>query len=544
MSTFPSPTLQNVTVNGTTTVLDSAGVSQPITQGQLASTATGKGASLVGFLQSGTGAVARSTQSKLQDVINAADFSSTLGTGGDDYPAIQAALNACPSGGRVVLPRGKSYSLSAGLVANAGVFLDAETLHDVTTNANGSNAGFPRIVWAGGVSSGAMFTIKPATVGDAVWGGGTRDIYWDGNAQVASAVEFDNTVGARFLGDVRNVTFAGVNINSNSGSTTNFSINNVVEYLHFVWGVAAACQGAHGVALAGNGTTVPSTQQQIMRCSGLVYNGFMVYIAENDNCFGGSINSATQTGGTGGALYLKTGGSQLPNFNVFNYVNGVVKQENGVLGTTILHYISEGGGLYQVSGSSVWHGDLLDYVTGKRFASHTYKLRKKIQINNAALLPQNASMSPVAVGLQWYCTQFPPSGTFTASAVLAPDYDLDAGHITAVELRFASNGTSAGTAQFLVSLSSCADGVSAPIVTPQATVTVTPTVAAQYTSFETTATLTTPLATANGDTLFLNIQRQNAGTNTDAIMLLSVRVLWEGTGPNSSGSGTYYIPQW
>jgi hypothetical protein len=67
------------------------------------------------FQQSGTGAGPRTYQSKMRDVISVMDFQAAqpsvpIGTGGDDYPALQAAINACVKGGspfgcEVFLPR-------------------------------------------------------------------------------------------------------------------------------------------------------------------------------------------------------------------------------------------------------------------------------------------------------------------------------------------------------------------------------------------------------------------------------------------------------
>ena len=107
MSTFPSPTLQNVTVNGTTTVLDSAGVSQPITQGQLASTATGKGAALVGFKQNATTAAVRTVLGRMLDWVNVKDFGAIGDGATDDTTAFINCLAYCQTAGKAMfLPDG------------------------------------------------------------------------------------------------------------------------------------------------------------------------------------------------------------------------------------------------------------------------------------------------------------------------------------------------------------------------------------------------------------------------------------------------------
>jgi len=66
-----------------------------------------KGAALVGSLQAGTGAVGRTVQSKLRDLISAKDFGAVGDGVTDDRVAIQAALNAAgTNGGSVYLPPG------------------------------------------------------------------------------------------------------------------------------------------------------------------------------------------------------------------------------------------------------------------------------------------------------------------------------------------------------------------------------------------------------------------------------------------------------
>lgn len=83
------------------------------------------GSSLIGFLQAGTGAVARTVQAKLRDVVSVKDFGAVGDGVTDDTAAIQAALNSgarwvsLPTGtflaGPVILPSG------VGLVGNGGI---------------------------------------------------------------------------------------------------------------------------------------------------------------------------------------------------------------------------------------------------------------------------------------------------------------------------------------------------------------------------------------------------------------------------------------
>src|SRR6266404_5427326 len=78
------------------------------------------GSSLVGFIQSGTGAVARTVQSKDRDVVSVKDFGAVGDGSTNDYAAFAAAL---ASGATYVKVPHANYRLSTGIVIPAGVQL-------------------------------------------------------------------------------------------------------------------------------------------------------------------------------------------------------------------------------------------------------------------------------------------------------------------------------------------------------------------------------------------------------------------------------------
>jgi hypothetical protein len=69
------------------------------------------GADMVGFLQAGTGAVARTAQSKMRDVVSVKDFGAVGDGVADDTVAIQAAITAS-KGRRLLFPPGRYYTTS------------------------------------------------------------------------------------------------------------------------------------------------------------------------------------------------------------------------------------------------------------------------------------------------------------------------------------------------------------------------------------------------------------------------------------------------
>ena len=73
----------------------------------LSSTGAGQGAELVGFIQEGTGMVARTSRAKARDIISAEDRGIS-GSGADETAAIQDLLNAS-IGKTLILGRGKTY---------------------------------------------------------------------------------------------------------------------------------------------------------------------------------------------------------------------------------------------------------------------------------------------------------------------------------------------------------------------------------------------------------------------------------------------------
>lgn len=92
--------------------------------------AASNGSSLVGFLQAGTGAVARTAQAKMRDVVSVKDFGAVGDGVADDTAAIQAAVNA---GGEVFFPTGRYLISSTITVAKTVSLLGSSSSFGDTT---------------------------------------------------------------------------------------------------------------------------------------------------------------------------------------------------------------------------------------------------------------------------------------------------------------------------------------------------------------------------------------------------------------------------
>ncbi|MGZ5029066.1 MAG: glycosyl hydrolase family 28-related protein [Methylobacter sp.] len=89
-----------------------SGAGHSVEYAQVSGTSTGQGAGLVGFIQTGTGAVARKVKDKLNEMISVKDFGAVGDGAADDTAAIQAAINSATSGMTVFFPAG-FYKITA-----------------------------------------------------------------------------------------------------------------------------------------------------------------------------------------------------------------------------------------------------------------------------------------------------------------------------------------------------------------------------------------------------------------------------------------------
>lgn len=230
----------------------------------LASTDAGKGAALVGFLQSGLGAVIRTMLDKARDIVHANDWG-LVGDGSDETTKLQQLFNAA-QGKVLMLGYGKTY----GIATATGLSIPANT----TLIANGSK--FKRLTARSGTLSDAEYNIS---IGDdcnidflsvdAV--GGISDIggvIISGNrVRIGSIRITASTAGSGGLGSLWNAIRVGVNsgksydVHIGSIECTNWDrpifVRNVERFSIGFVSVSTYCRGicfdncGHGVLRGG-----------------------------------------------------------------------------------------------------------------------------------------------------------------------------------------------------------------------------------------------------------------------------------------------------
>lgn len=137
------------------------------------------GSSLVGFINNGTGAVARTAQDKMRDFVHIKDFGAVGDGVVDDGPAIQRAIDYVLSqgiSGSVYLGAGalKVTSTINVVASGPGVLLvgnSADGIHD----GAGSPGATTTVRWAGAVG-GTVFNFASAIGGAHMYGGGLENV--------------------------------------------------------------------------------------------------------------------------------------------------------------------------------------------------------------------------------------------------------------------------------------------------------------------------------------------------------------------------------
>ena len=150
------------------------------------------GSSLVGFIQSGTGAVARTVQDELREMVNANDFTGVdPSSGTDSFAGLVLAIAATPTGGTLRL--NGFYRVSAALTINRSMTIlgiDSRT-GNLTSGANSKSYVYFNNDTNGFVVDGCVVTFDKVVIGSLV---GTSTHYGISTVNVNNSLIVNNSV--------------------------------------------------------------------------------------------------------------------------------------------------------------------------------------------------------------------------------------------------------------------------------------------------------------------------------------------------------------
>lgn len=155
------------------------------------------GSALMGFLQSGIGATARTVQAKLQDTVSVKDFGATGDGVTNDRAAIQAAIDAlfAAGGGTLLFPNGKYVLGTTGLTTSNNIIFQGDSTRYAGSTTRGTS-----LVYTG--------------TGNAIYGQNVLDVQLNDIDLDCTGTTGTSVRGINFSGvwktTLRNVTIRGV----------------------------------------------------------------------------------------------------------------------------------------------------------------------------------------------------------------------------------------------------------------------------------------------------------------------------------------------
>jgi hypothetical protein len=370
-----------------------------------------------------------------------------------------------------------------------------------------------------------------------LYGGEVRNISFYGNNAAGYGI-YARSVGEWTFDNIAAgyVLYAGIRIDSGNGVLAKF---NVIDRYHFVYGSTATTENAYGLQLAGS-TTAGNTQNLIKSISGLVKNGYMVLLDDNvDNNHFWRVHASAS--GTGGAVYMLDGDVHHPRNNLFLYVVGKVYIQANCKGNQIITYNSEGSGLTLGAGGHL-HYDVIDYVDYGLWGTPRFALFDHLGIgaNDLALINGSATLGNTAT--QWPVINMPDAASSKAGCCKVPPLKWNAGAITGIRIYYTFDVAATDkVAVAKMRLHTAGSGVAAATPEWYANYNL-PVDGSAYLIQHYDIAIDPEVAFVRGDMVMASIERLGsdaADTFTDVLKILGLRLTYYGTGPDSSGSGSF-----
>lgn len=352
MATYPSPTLQDLTVNGAASLANVSSAEATITGGTIdgvtigattaaaatvtdltasgtvsgtgitnllssyptsATLSASGGSALVGFQQLGTGAALRTVSAKEQDTLAAVDFTGVDPTGGtDSTTGLQNAINEAIATGKRLDMDGGTYLVSAALAATGPVSISGSGKYTTIIKTNQANASiftFSGLTFdlsdmqlsgpSTGATSGNLITTSNASADNSE---SIRNVsfnnYWTGISAAGNAGHYS---GLDFLNPA-STSSVGIYVNGYNGG---LALDNIFMYVPTVTPTA-------GVQIVKCGALQISDSNIIKQGHNLLINpatGQSVFSVQASNCYFDSaqVNNVyidTSGGGTASRLFF------------------------------------------------------------------------------------------------------------------------------------------------------------------------------------------------------------------------------------------------
>jgi hypothetical protein len=233
----------------------------------LAALAASNGSSLIGFIQAGTSAVARTVQSKLRDTVSVKDFGAVGNGVADDTAAIQAAINSGAK--KVVFPLG-AYKTGA-LTLQSWTQLVGETM----PLGVGAGDGPVRLIF--NLASGVAITCSDNPVIENLTFKNISGTYNEGTATLSGTTAIAIKTNGNAVIENCNFYFWYECVNL-AGSCYYFKSSNV-EFARCTYGYRATDVTPYDVQIVG-----PTS-----RLTEIFFSGNSTYLPRNVKVFGGSI---------------------------------------------------------------------------------------------------------------------------------------------------------------------------------------------------------------------------------------------------------------
>lgn len=510
-----------------------------------------KGAALVDWRRTATvGNQVRSVSRLLQaNTKNVAEF---LTNPGDPITAsvLQTALDSFGPFGGILEVEDGAYSISTTVWVKYPVLIRCRAKSETTSNPNGTQASGITWNWTG-ANGGIMFffcqqdilsVVGGTTTGQALVGGGMVGckLYGkaSGSAYAACGIWACSTQYMNFEVDCFGMSGEAILLDGGNGI---ISYNNEVN-LHAIWGVDVGQQGMHGVRLR-RFNSVSSTQNLIY-CTGLLFNGDMVRCDDTDNNIVFHLHAANQNPGTGkAARFRNTGMAVNSDNNLIVYCNGNIHTESACKGNRVLHHNSEGAGITADTGGII-HWDAVDYVDGGLFETARFTMFDTLFVSAEQMGIVSVATRTLAA-LLYPSLDLPDAATSVTSFLRNGPLTWNDGQIFAIEPVLSCETAVAGNVRLNIRVSTVTQN-SGSLATPEysESFTVTPSAAAFVPSYV-TCTLTTPQTFLRNQVLAVVVERagtDGADSKLATVKLLGVNIYYRGTGPNSAGSGPYSVP--